>query len=89
MKVEHYYKPDSKTLREEPQVFTRWVDPTIKQLQQENEQLKERIDKAVEFINNAIKTAEYNKEYEIEDILISSKKMLEILKGENNNGNNR
>lgn len=41
IKEELYYKPDSKTLREEPQVFTRWQDPTIEQLQQENKQLKE------------------------------------------------
>lgn len=42
-KEELYYEPNSKTLREEPQVLTRWHDPIIEKLQQENKQLKEQI----------------------------------------------
>ena len=55
MKVEHYYKPDSKTLREEPQVLTRWIDPTIEKLQQENKQLKELCNKYEEEHSNEFK----------------------------------
>lgn len=35
-----YVHKDSMTLEEKPQVFTRWVDPTIMELKQENQELK-------------------------------------------------
>lgn len=39
MKADYVHK-DSRTLEEKPQVFTRWIDPTIKELKQENQELK-------------------------------------------------
>ena len=32
------------------EVFTRWQDPTIEKLQQENKDLQQRIDKAIEYM---------------------------------------
>lgn len=43
MKAYYVYK-DSRTLEEKPQVFTRWIDPTIEELKQENKLLKEQVD---------------------------------------------
>ena len=54
MKIEHYYKPDSKTLREEPQVFTRWQDTTIETLQQENKRLKEELENDIDRYEDTI-----------------------------------
>ena len=42
MKADYVHK-DSRTLQEEPQVFTRWIDPTIEELKKENQELKEDI----------------------------------------------
>ena len=39
MKADYVHK-DSRTLEEKPQVFARWIDPTIEELQQENQSLK-------------------------------------------------
>ena len=44
MKADYVHK-DSRTLEEKPQVFTRWIDPTIEELQQENEVLKKQLEK--------------------------------------------
>ena len=44
MKADYVHK-DSRTLEEKPQVFTRWIDPTIKELKQENKQLKDNWNK--------------------------------------------
>ena len=43
MKADYVHK-DSRTLEEKPQVFTRWIDPTIEELKQENKLLKEQVD---------------------------------------------
>ena len=39
MKADYVHK-DSRTLEEKPQIFTRWIDPTIEELKQENQLLK-------------------------------------------------
>ena len=44
MKADYVHK-DSRTLEEKPQVFTRWIDPTIKELKQENQKLKENYER--------------------------------------------
>lgn len=49
MKADYVHK-DSMTLEEKPQVFTRWIDPTIKELKQENQELHNKIDKVIEYI---------------------------------------
>ena len=59
MKVEYVHK-DSRTLEEKPQVFTRWIDPTIEELKQENKKYKEVIDKAIEELMNIPINASYS-----------------------------
>ncbi|MGN1326716.1 MAG: hypothetical protein ACI4VQ_01325, partial [Clostridia bacterium] len=41
MKADYVHK-DSRTLEEKPQVFTRWIDPTIEELKRENQELKKQ-----------------------------------------------
>lgn len=48
MKADYVHK-DSRTLEEKPQVFTRWIDPTIEELKQENKLLKDLIDTILNF----------------------------------------
>ena len=43
----NYVHKDSTTLEEKSQVFTRWIDPTIKELKQENQELKQKYLNAV------------------------------------------
>lgn len=43
--------------KEEIETFTRYEDPIIKQLQQENKQLKEKIDKATSETKRQLKRA--------------------------------
>lgn len=43
MKVDYVHK-DSRTLEEEPQVFTRWIDSTIEELKRENQELKKQLE---------------------------------------------
>lgn len=51
MKADYVHK-DSRTLEEKPQVFTRWIDPTIEELKQQCKKQKEVIDKAIEYIKH-------------------------------------
>jgi len=53
-KEELYYESNSKTLREELQVLTRWHDPIIEKLQQENKKLKEGLHKILDLNKRAI-----------------------------------
>lgn len=46
MKADYVHK-DTRTLEEKPQVFIRWIDPTIEELKQENKELKEKYENAV------------------------------------------
>ena len=43
MKADYVHK-DSRTLEEEPQVFTRWIDSTIEELKRENQELKKQLE---------------------------------------------
>ena len=43
----NYMHKDSTTLEEKSQVFTRWIYPTIKELKQENQELKQKYLNAV------------------------------------------
>ena len=67
-------------------VIQEFID-TILQLQQENQQLKERINKAIEYINDNVAVYAFNnKEYphwEFNDD-DDMKELLEILKGDSN-----
>lgn len=66
--------PCENCYRDEVQTITNWVDPTIKQLQQENKQLKEKINKAIEMFE----TGEY-----FEDGCYCEK-IAKLLKGDSN-----
>lgn len=67
----------------EVQTFTRYIDPTITKLQQENQKYKEVINKAIEYINNLRIWYEHN-----DNICSTEDKfkndLLEILKEEEN-----
>ena len=76
MTKEDYVHKDSRTLEEKPQVFTRWIDPTIEELKQENQKYKEVINKAIEYIKS-YKT-DYSP-YELSDYNV--RQILDILKG--------
>ena len=80
MKIEHYYKPDSKTLREEPQVFTRWQDTTIEQLQQESKQLKSILTELEEELNIAYKELQPGELVIGQDILKNIQTLIQELK---------
>lgn len=58
-------------------ILSRWQDPTIKQLQQENQSLKDKIEKAIEHIGQELLV--YDNESDEYDVGI---KLLEILKGD-------
>ena len=47
MKADYVHK-DSRTLEEKPQVFTRWIDPTIEELKRENQELKSQLEDKIE-----------------------------------------
>lgn len=51
-------------------------------LQQELERYKNIIDETIEYLYDCKKTIEADKDYEIEDYLVSASTLLEILKGE-------
>ena len=50
MKADYVHK-DSRTLEEEPQVFTRWIDSTIEELKRENQELKKQLEENKDKIN--------------------------------------
>ena len=56
MKADYVHK-DSRTLEEKPQVFTRWIDPTIKELKQENKQLKDNWNKLKECLKDVMNSS--------------------------------
>lgn len=58
------------------EIFSRWQDPTIEKLQQENQQLKEEIKQGDELIKHWIKEAEElnDKEFILEEQLRFSNK---------------
>lgn len=42
------------------EIFTRWQDPTIEKLQQENNQLRKRIDKTIQAIDELLIYSDFN-----------------------------
>ena len=71
MKADYVHK-DTKTIEEKPQVFTRWIDPTIEELKQENQKYKEVIDKANNWVRNYMDEWSINDEtwQELNELLI-------------------
>lgn len=57
--------------------FARWIDPTIKEKDKKIEELKSKIDKAIQYIN----THEYPSMYGLRENDLSKKELLDILKG--------
>lgn len=64
----------------EVQTFTRYIDPTITELQQENQSLKDRIEKAIEKIENHYSISTESDLHLINKI--DQRYLLEILKGD-------
>lgn len=62
------------------EIFTRWQDPTIEKLQQENKDLQQRIDKAINYIKDfEIQANHINDDIYLDETL--SNKLLKILGG--------
>lgn len=68
MKADYVHK-DSRTLEEKPQVFTRWIDPTIKELKQENKQLKDNWNKLKECLKDVMNSSNGDDKDFVETIL--------------------